>query len=131
LSPQQMSAARMSFLITDDSLEIRQLIKAILADMSAAVYEAADGEESLAAYRAHRPDWVLMDLMMPGVGGLAATARMRKEHPAARIIIVTQQDSAAFRAAARDAGAIGYVLKENLLEIRELIEATANREAWS
>jgi CheY-like chemotaxis protein len=115
-------SARMSFLITDDSSAMRSMIRAMIADISGDVFEAEDGARSLQAYEDHHPDWVLMDLMMPGMDGLAATEKMVQAHPEARVIIVTHQDRGVFREAARVAGAKGYVLKENLLEIRNFVE---------
>jgi DNA-binding NarL/FixJ family response regulator len=117
---------RMSFLITDDSSAMRAMIRAMIADVSGEVFEAIDGEESLRAYEDHHPDWVLMDLAMPRMDGLVATGKIMAAHPDARVIIVTHQDRRAFREAARLAGAKGYVLKENLLEIRNLIEMQTN-----
>jgi DNA-binding NarL/FixJ family response regulator len=60
---------------------------------------------------------------MPRVGGLEATRRIRAAFPDAQIIIVTQHDDPYWRAAATQAGACGYVLKENLLELRQMLQA--------
>ena len=62
-----------------------------------------------------------MDLQMPRVGGLEATRRIRADFPDAQIIIVTQHDDPHWRTAATQAGACGYVLKENLLDVRGLL----------
>jgi DNA-binding NarL/FixJ family response regulator len=62
-----------------------------------------------------------MDLQMARVGGLEATRRIRAFHPAARIIVVTQYDDAHYRAAAADAGVCGYVLKDNLVELLDIL----------
>jgi DNA-binding NarL/FixJ family response regulator len=61
-----------------------------------------------------------MDLMMPQVDGFAATRQILASFPAARIVIVTDHESHALRAAAKSAGACGYVLKENLIDLRQL-----------
>ena len=71
----------------------------------------------------HRPDFVLMDFAMAEVDGIKATRAITEADPAARIIIVTNYDGADLREAARLAGACGYVLKEDLFEVRRLLEA--------
>ena len=69
-----------------------------------------------------RPDWVLMDLQMARMGGLEATRRLLAADRTARVLIVTDYDDAHWRAAAIEAGACGYVLKDNLLEVRRLLK---------
>ena len=76
------------------------------------VGQAGDGDEALEVVAEHRPDVVLMDLRMPGVGGLEATARIRVEHPDIAVVVLTMDgdDDSVF--AALRAGARGYLLKE-------------------
>jgi DNA-binding NarL/FixJ family response regulator len=62
-----------------------------------------------------------MDVQLPGLDGIAATGRIKAAFPDAHILIVTEHGDKSLRQAAREAGACGYVLKENLLAIRELI----------
>jgi two-component system, NarL family, response regulator DegU len=116
-----MAAKLMKFLIVDDDERIRRMIKTIVADESSIICECSDGEQARACYAEHQPDWVLMDLIMPSVDGITATRRIRADYPEARVIIVTAHDSHAMREEAQCAGAIGYVLKENLLELREIL----------
>ena len=111
----------MKFLVVDDDSRMRQLIGSIVAEPSDTVYECSDGAQAHACYLEHQPDWVLMDLMMPEVDGLAATREIKASHPAARIIIVTNHDSAAMREEAAGAGAVGYVVKDNLLGLRDIL----------
>jgi CheY-like chemotaxis protein len=116
----------MKLLIVEDSAEMRGLIKQALAGVVDEFAECEDGDEAVAAYAAHgltSEDRVLMDLRMQRVGGLEATRRIRAAYPDARVVVVTQYDDAHWRAAAARAGACGYVLKENLLELRRLLEA--------
>jgi DNA-binding NarL/FixJ family response regulator len=98
------------------------LIQTVLAGLVDDVKECADGDEAVAAYRAQRPDWVLMDVQMAGIGGLEATRRILAADRTARVLIVTDYDDAHWRAAAIEAGACGYVLKDNLLDVRRLLE---------
>lgn len=108
-------------LIVEDNAEMRRALRALIGDLATACYECADGDEALAAYRQHCPDWVLMDLKMPEMDGLSATAALRSFDPATRIVIVTNYDDPVLRDAARRAGACGFVPKENLLELRAII----------
>ena len=71
-----------------------------------------------------RPDWVLMDIRMKEVDGLAAAQQITTAWPGARVVIVTSYNDASLRDAARQAGACGYVLKDNLLEIRRWLETS-------
>jgi len=114
----------MKVLIVEDHPPMRQLIHSVVADMAEAVAECTDGAEAVAVYAAQKfssDDFVLMDLEMPGVDGLEAARRLRAAFPDSQIIIVTQYGDPHLRAAAKQAGACGYVLKENLLDLREMI----------
>jgi len=111
----------MKILIVDDSQRMRQMIRTFIADISSAVVECSDGCEALEAYRAHRPDIVLMDLKMTRMDGLAATSQILQSFPATRIIIVSQWDDGPFREAARRAGAETIVSKADLLPLRSIL----------
>jgi CheY-like chemotaxis protein len=113
--------AQMRVMIVEDNREMRRMIASLIDDLAPQAVECGDGAEVVAAYREHRPDWVLMDIEMREVNGLEATRRLRATFPAARIVIVTDYDYPEFRAAAEAAGACGYVLKDNLLELREIL----------
>jgi CheY-like chemotaxis protein len=115
----------MKLLVVEDDARVRRMIKLVLADLAEAIFECSDGLEAQTSYNRHRPDWVLMDITMTGVDGITATRQIKAEHPDARIIIVTAHESATLREAARRAGARDYVLKENLLVLRQLLKAGA------
>jgi CheY-like chemotaxis protein len=111
----------MKLLIVDDDPGIRRLLAVVLASMSPEITECADGSEALAAYEAHRPDVVLMDIAMQTIDGLTATATITAAHPEAQVVIVSNYDEIDLRAAALRAGACGYVTKQNLLELTPLL----------
>lgn len=113
----------MRLLIVEDNPEMRRLMKRMLADLVEEFAECDDGGEALEAYACSRPDWVLMDIEMKVMDGITATAQIRAVFPEARVIIVTNYDNQALRQAAREAGARGYVLKDNLFEMRSLLQA--------
>ena len=113
----------MTVLIVDDHPQFRHLIKMVVAGLTDEVSECADGDEAVAIYAARRHDWVLMDLRMARMGGLEATRRLVAADPTAQVLIVTDYDDVHWRSAAKQAGACGYVLKENLLDIRRMLEA--------
>jgi CheY-like chemotaxis protein len=107
----------MKVLIVEDDRAVRDLIKRMVGDLVDTFCECSDGRDALAAYQLERPDWVLIDIRMKDVDGLAATEQIIKAWPMARVLIVTSYNDASLREAARQAGACGYVLKENLLEL--------------
>lgn len=118
----------MKLLIVEDNQPMRRLIRSLVADLAEAITECNDGAMARASYEEHHPDWVLMDLMMPQMDGFTATRQILAANPAARIVIVTDHESQALREAARQAGACGYVLKENLQDLRRLFTTRSVRE---
>lgn len=114
-----------NLLIVEDDQRMRRLIRSIVADLADTITECGDGAEAHASYMQHQPDWVLMDVQMPDVDGITATRQIKAADPAARIVIVTGHESRALREAAASAGARAYVLKENLLDLRQILTAAA------
>ena len=114
---------RIQVLCVDDHPIVRQGIATLLSvepDM-ALVAEASNGREAIQLFRAYRPDITLMDLQMPGMGGLDAIGAIRAEFPDARIIVLTTYAGDAQAQRAIQAGAHGYLLKNALH--KELLEA--------
>jgi len=111
----------MTCLIVDDNPQMREVIASVIRDIDDVIVECSDGGEALNAFWASQPDWVLMDIKVGAIDGIAATRQIRRAFPCARIVIVTNYDDPDLRAAARDAGACGYVLKENLLVLRAVL----------
>ncbi len=105
-------------LIVEDDSAIRRGLRATLTAMHFDVGEAVSGEEALMRLRMVHYEAVLMDLNMPGMGGVEACRRVRKEYPLISIIVVTVRDSEDDKIEALDAGADDYVTKP--FQMREL-----------
>ena len=123
------SVGEMKLLIVEDNPRTRRFLREMLADLAAAIYECSDGAEAVAAYEAHAPDWVLMDIRMKEVDGIVATRRIKERWPAAQIMIVTDYDNDALREAAREAGAHEYVLKDSLIAVRRILARDAGNQS--
>ena len=108
-------------LIVDDSEDMRRMIKQFITRHVDEFVECDDGAAAFECYRQHNPDLVLMDIKMKNVDGLTATRKILTEYPQARVVIVSQWDTEALRENARQAGAIDYVSKWNLLPLRKLV----------
>ncbi len=119
----------MKILIIDDSRNMRRMIKQVVKDIVGEVHECNDGSAALAAYREHRPDYVLMDIRMKDMDGLRATRQIKAAFPEARIIIVTVCKGDDMREAARAAGANDYVVKDNLFDLRRILANRDNRKS--
>jgi CheY-like chemotaxis protein len=107
----------MTILIVEDNAGVRRLLRGVLADVANDIWECRDGADALAAYTAHQPDVVLMDIRMERMDGLAATKQILLFDPSAKVLIVTDYNDDALRNAAQEAGACGYALKLNLLDL--------------
>lgn len=122
----------MKLLIVEDNPAIRALLRRIVEPLAEAVYECADGAAALAAYQQHAlgaADWVLMDIQMPQVNGIEATRQLKAAQPEAHICIVTQFSNDECRAAAQEAGAAGFVEKENLLALWQVLPALVTQQS--
>ena len=109
----------MRVLIADDHALFRDGLRSLLeAHGVDVVAEAKDGSEAIALARLHRPDIVLMDLMMPVTNGLAATRLISVEMPLVRVVVLTASEDDADLFEAVKSGAQGYLSKN--LEAREL-----------
>ncbi len=106
-------ANKIRVLLVDDNDETRDGTRRLLEyedDLEVVDY-AENGETAIEKVREHRPDVVLMDINMPGMGGLAATQRITAEFPRTQVIIVSVQDDANYMRQAIRAGAVDFVAK--------------------
>jgi two-component system response regulator DegU len=111
----------MKYLLVDDYPAARGLLRDILTGPDTSFIEAANGCEAVAAFAAHHPDWVVMDIEMPEMDGLQATREIRDRHPNARVVIVTQNDADEMRGLAESAGASAFLSKDDLLSLPHLL----------
>ena len=110
----------MTILIVEDNPLMREIIRETVSEFADVITECADGDEAFAAYQANLPHWVLMDIQMPRVDGFTASRQIKAAYPDANICIVTDYGDARTRTLATEVGAMAFVLKENLEELRTL-----------
>ncbi len=105
--------SKVKILLVDDHELFRSGMKSILQtkDEFVVVDEAATGEQAIDKVRKSLPDLVLIDINMPGIGGLAATRRLQRMHPELPVIAVTALDDDPFPSQLLDAGARGFLAK--------------------
>ncbi len=114
-----MNQNQSTVLIVDDEPSIRVSLRTILSGMGFDVVEAARGEEALSLVRTAQFDVVLLDINMPGIGGIEVCRLMRKNSPRLPIVMLTVQGSEDRKVEALDAGADDYVTKP--FQLRELV----------
>jgi DNA-binding NarL/FixJ family response regulator len=119
-------------LLVDDHRILREGVRALLADEPsiAVIGEARDGAEAVAQVDTLDPDVVVMDLLMPQMSGLEATAIIREQHPGVKVLILSMYDDDEYVQQVIQAGASGYVLKgvaadELVLAINEVYRGSS------
>lgn len=120
-------------LLADDHTLLRAGIRSLLEKMAGVevVAEAADGREALDLIKTHQPNMVLMDIAMAGLNGLDATARIVREFPNVRVIILSMHANEEYVLQTLRAGASGYLLKDAATAELELaIQAVARRDTY-
>lgn len=120
-------------LLADDHTLLRAGIRSLLEKMPGVevIAEAADGREALDLIKTHQPNMVLMDIAMKGLNGLDATARIAREFPNVRVIILSMHANEEYVLQTLRAGASGYLLKDAATAELELaIQAVARRDTY-
>ena len=109
-----MTAPPIRVLIVDDHPVVRRGLASFLANEPdlVVVGAAVDGEEALKLADEHVPEVVLMDLSMPGIGGIEATKQLIQAHPGIRVLMLTSFGGHERMVEALKAGAVGYVVKD-------------------
>ena len=130
----QLGAGRraLKILIVDDHPIVRAGLRRLLAgEAGTEVREASDGKEALGAFREDRPALVILDLNLPGLGGLEVIARLKIAEPDARILILSMHEDEIHVTRALRAGAAGYVSKNAPPDqILEAIRRVANGDTY-
>ncbi len=122
-----------SILLADDHTLVREGIRALVEKLPTVkvVGEAKDGREALRLVKERKPDLILMDIAMPGLNGLEATARVSKEFPNVRVIILSMYANEEYVREAINAGAAGYLVKRSAAtELEHAITAVACGEKY-
>jgi two-component system invasion response regulator UvrY len=115
--------AKLTLLLVDDHAVVRSGFKVLLQtwDDVDVVAEANSGEEALPLYTQHRPEVVVMDIAMAGMGGIEATKRLLALDPQVRVLALTAHEDSSYAKRALQAGALGYLSKRSAPEV--LIDA--------
>jgi two-component system invasion response regulator UvrY len=115
--------AKLTLLLVDDHAVVRSGFKVLLQtwDDVDVVAEANSGEEALPLYTLHRPDVVVMDIAMAGMGGIEASKRLLALDPKVRILALSAHEDSSYAKRALQAGALGYLSKRTAPEV--LIDA--------
>ena len=110
-----MPAGPGSVLVVDDQAPFRSAARMVVRATRGfeAIAEAQSGEEAVEKVELLHPDLVLMDINMPGIGGIAAARRITSEYPASRVILLSTYDQDDLPADARTCGALAYIHKES------------------
>ncbi|MEW8028573.1 MAG: response regulator transcription factor [Candidatus Thiodiazotropha sp.] len=110
-----MNASRIKVMLVDDHAVVREGYRRLIEkheDMTV-VAEAADGDEAYQEYKQQKPDVVVLDLSMPGKGGIEVIRHLRQWHDAARILVFTMHQNVAYAIQAFQTGAKGYITKSS------------------
>lgn len=122
-----------NILVVDDEPQIRRVLRSTLSSQGYVITDAKSGEEALESFRKERPDLVLLDVNMPGMGGIEACRELRRISDAP-IIMLTVRNAERDKVSALDAGADDYVVKpfgieELLARIRAALRRYSPGEA--
>lgn len=130
-----MRGTSIRVLLADDHAVVREGYRRLLEKHGGVevIGEAGDGAEAYRLFQQLTPDVIVMDLAMPGQGGVEAIRHIRQREARARILVFTMHQSAAFALKAMEAGARGYVTKSSApaILIHALLEVAAGRCALS
>jgi two-component system invasion response regulator UvrY len=118
-----MSLSKTTVLLVDDHELVRAGFKRLLedGDKFEVVAESGSGEEAVQDFNKHHPQVVVMDISMPGIGGVGAIERIIAREPSARILVLSVHEDSVFTTRAMQAGALGFIPKRSAPE--EMLKA--------
>jgi two-component system invasion response regulator UvrY len=118
-----MSLSKTTVLLVDDHELVRAGFKRLLEDGDTfeVVAESGSGEEAVQDFNKHHPQVVVMDISMPGIGGVGAIERIIAREPSARILVLSVHEDSVFTTRAMQAGALGFIPKRSAPE--EMLKA--------
>src|SRR5580658_3127985 len=117
-----------TILVVDDESSIRQALRVTLGNIGFGVAEAATGEQALELIRSEHYDAVLLDMNMPGMGGMTACREIRRLAPSLPILMVTIRDNQDDKVEALESGADDYVTKPfHMRELTARVRAAIRR----
>lgn len=121
----------MKILIVDDHTDMRRTLRMIIdtaSERSHDFIECSDGQEAVDQFALHRPDIVIMDVRLKTVDGFTAVEKIMELRPDSRVIFITAHDSPSVRERAARLQALGFVSKDNLMELPSLISAVSSSQ---
>ena len=108
-------------IVEDNDLMRRQIVQLVTKENDI-IFECNNGECAIINYKEFYPDWILMDIQMPGINGIFAAEKIKELNPEAHIAFVTSFDDFSYRRKAKSIGIDYYFLKSDLLSIRQTLE---------
>ncbi len=132
MTPENQDTAAIRVMLVDDHALVRMGFRMLLADARIEVVTEADtGEQACQEYPQVRPDVVVMDLSMPGMGGLEAVRRLLAHDPKARVLALSAHEDSAHPRRVLRAGALGYLAKRSAPEaLIAAVKAVARGERY-
>lgn len=112
----------MNILLVEDNDQMRTFMKSLLINWGHSVLEANNGRSAIEIAKLQKPDIILMDINLGKMDGIEVVLTIRENKVMSKIIMVTEYDNPNLRKNPKTAGADGYVLKENLLSLEEVIK---------
>jgi DNA-binding NarL/FixJ family response regulator len=119
LLPQEITMSRYRIILADDHVLVREGIKRILQEdpKLTVVDETGDGLELLRLLDENTPDMVILDISMPGLGGIDAIKIIKELHPQIKVLVLTMHKSKEYLYVAMENGADGYLVKDDANEV--------------